>query len=388
MFKVTPVTATVTVTVQVAVLFPSTVLTVMVAEPPPTAVTLPLASTVATEVLELVHVTFLFVASLGVIVAVSVCVDPFVKDMLVLFRLTPVTGTDTVTVQVAVLFPSAVFTVMVAEPPPTAVTLPLASTVATEVLELVHVTFLFVASLGVIVAVNVCVDPFVKDMLVMFRLTPVTGTVTVTAQVAVLLPSAVLTVMVAEPPATAVTLPLASTVATEVLELVQVTFLFVASLGVIVAIRVSVEPFAKDRLVLFRLTPVTGTVTVTAQVAVLLPSAVFTVMVAEPPANAVTLPFESTVATEVFELVHVTLLFLASLGVIVAVNVSVDPFASERLVLFRLTPVTGTVTVTEQVADFPPATAVIVADPPPTAVTLPFESTVATEAFELAQATV
>ena len=164
--------------------------------------------------------------------------------------------------------------------------------------------------------------------------------------------------------------------------------MFVASLGVIVAVKVSVNPFARVREVLFRLTPVTGTVTVTVQVAVLLPSAVFTVIVAEPPATAVTFPLESTEATDVLELVQVTLLFVASLGVIVAVKVSVDPFDKDKVLLLRLTPVTGAVTVTVQVEDNPPAVAVIVAEPPATAVTLPLESTVATDVLELVQVTV
>jgi hypothetical protein len=62
------------------------------------------------------------------------------------------------------------------------------------------------------------------------------------AQVAVLLPSSVLTVMVAEPADTAVTMPLLLTVATDVLLLLQVTFLFVAFVGSTVAERVTVLP--------------------------------------------------------------------------------------------------------------------------------------------------
>jgi hypothetical protein len=74
-FKSTPVTEPVTVTALLAVLPPSTVLTVMVAFPAPTAVTTPLF-TVATPVLLLDHVTFLFVAFVGVTVAVRVAVAP------------------------------------------------------------------------------------------------------------------------------------------------------------------------------------------------------------------------------------------------------------------------------------------------------------------------
>jgi hypothetical protein len=61
LFKVTPVTFTtgvLTVTVQVAVLFPSVVVTVMVALPPALAVITPFEVTEATVELLVLHVTF------------------------------------------------------------------------------------------------------------------------------------------------------------------------------------------------------------------------------------------------------------------------------------------------------------------------------------------
>ena len=66
-------------------------------------------------------------------------------------------------------------------------------------------------------------------------------------------------VMVAVPALTAVTVPVLSTVATLLLLLLQVTFLLVALSGCTVAVRVSVPPTVRDRLVLSRVTPVTGT---------------------------------------------------------------------------------------------------------------------------------
>ena len=87
-----------------------------------------------------------------------------------------------------------------------------------------------------------------------------TALLTITAQVAVLPPSAVLTVMVAEPAATAVTLPLASTVATDVLLLLQFIALSVALSGATVAVRVSVPPSVSSTDVLFKETLVTATV--------------------------------------------------------------------------------------------------------------------------------
>lgn len=212
----------------------------MVADPAETALTLPLASTVATAVLELLHVTFLLVAVVGFIVAVNVSLAPTVIDSVVLFNETPVTGIVTVTVHVAVLLPSAVVTVIVAVPPPFAVTVPL-ETVATEVFELLHVTFVLDAFEGVMVAVSVPVLLTPERVIVVLsRETPVTGIVTVTEHVTVLSPA--LAVMVAVPLPTAVTLPLASTVATEVLELDQVTLLSVAFSGSTVATSVEVPP--------------------------------------------------------------------------------------------------------------------------------------------------
>ena len=60
--------------------------------------------------------------------------------------------------------------------------------------------------------------------------------------------------------------------------------------------------------------------TVIAQVAVLLPSAVVTVIVAEPLDNPVTKPVELTVAIVVLDDAHVTFLFVAFEGAMVAVN--------------------------------------------------------------------
>ena len=190
--------------------------------------------------LELLHVTFLFVAVVGAIVAVNVSLAPIVSDRVVLFKEILVTGIVTVTVHVAVLLPSAVVTVMVAVPAPLAVTVPL-ETVATAVLELLHVTLVLDAFEGVMVAVSFPVLLIPERVIVVLsRETPVTGTVTVTVQVAVLSPT--LAVMVAVPLPTAVTLPLASTVATEVLELDQVTLLSVAFSGSTVATSVEVPP--------------------------------------------------------------------------------------------------------------------------------------------------
>lgn len=158
----------------------------------------------------------------------------------------------------------------------------------------------------------------------LFRVTPVTDTVaalTVTEQVAVLFPSTVLTVIVAEPALTAVTTPELDTVATDVLLDDQVTDLFVAFEGETVAVRVYVDPSVKVKDVLSKDTPVTGTTTVTAQVAVFAPSLVITVIVVDPAAFAVTRPEEDTVATAVLLDDQVTDLSVALEGETVAVSV-------------------------------------------------------------------
>jgi hypothetical protein len=204
------------------------------------------------------------------------------------------------------------------------------------------------------VAVNVSLLPTVREVDVLFRDTPVTAIVllplvTLAEQVAVLLPSKVVTVIVALPAETALTVP-PETIATALLLLLHDTFLFVALEGETVALNVWLPPTVKDRLVVLRLTPVTATVllppvTLTAQVAVLLPSVVVTVMVALPAAIPITAPFDDTEATLGALLLHNTTLFAASAGVTVAVKVSEAPTARDSVLLFKLTSVTETAVV-------------------------------------------
>ena len=133
-----------------------------------------------------------------------------------------------------------------------------------------------------------------------------------------MLPSAVVTVIVAVPAALAVTTPDVETVATDVLLLLQVTFLFVAVEGDTVAVSCSVAFLARVIEDLLSVTPVTGLFTVTAQVADLLPAVA--VIVAVPDPLEVTRPEEDTVATFVLDEDHVTVLFVAFDGVTVAVS--------------------------------------------------------------------
>src|SRR5690554_558209 len=91
LIPVTVTGAAVTVTVQVAVLLPSTVVTVIVAVPADSGVTTPFA-TVATVSLLVDQVTFLLAALTGVTVAFKVFVaPPAVSDNVLWSKLTPVT---------------------------------------------------------------------------------------------------------------------------------------------------------------------------------------------------------------------------------------------------------------------------------------------------------
>lgn len=71
---------------QLAVLLPSDVVAVIIAVPAPTPVTTPLELTVVKVLSEDVHVTVLFVALSGAIVAVKISVPPTDKVSVVLFK--------------------------------------------------------------------------------------------------------------------------------------------------------------------------------------------------------------------------------------------------------------------------------------------------------------
>ncbi len=100
----------------------------------------------------------------------------------VLSKLTPITFTTctssffTVISHVALKFPSFVVTVIVAFPTPTAVTFPFASTFAIFSSLDVHVTSLFVASAGEMLAFNPKLSFIFNSADVLSKLTPVTFT--------------------------------------------------------------------------------------------------------------------------------------------------------------------------------------------------------------------
>ena len=126
----------------------------------------------------------------------------------------------------------------------------------------------------------------------------------------------------------------------------QETALLFAFLGLTVAFRVTVFcfelPFTfKLADFLLSLTLVTGCLTVTFTVAyLLLPSNAITLIVAVPLPFAVILPLWFTVATLALELVHFSFLFVALVGVTVALTVNDLPFSNVTEFLLNSTLVT------------------------------------------------
>ena len=259
-----------TVSVHVAVNPPSAVVTVMVLEPAAIAVTLPAASTIATDGVPDVHVTFLFVALEGLTVTDMVYVLPAARERVDGFSVTPVTevcNALTVNVHVAVNPPSSVVAVMSLVPAAIAVILPLASIVATDGVPDVQVTFLFVAATGRTVLNMEYISPTFSDRLNGYNMTLATGidnALTVTIHISVNPPSTVSAMMTLVPSDNAVTLPSASTIATDGILDVHVTFLFVAYEGSTAATSVLVPPIPRFRVCQFRDMPLTeAAVTVT-----------------------------------------------------------------------------------------------------------------------------
>jgi hypothetical protein len=233
---------------------------VIVAEPAATPVTTPLELTVAAAVLLLDHVTACPVITLpfwSFTVACSVVVAPATIDADVGAIVTVVTTSGTaVTVMLDVpVFPELV-AVIVAEPAATPVTTPLELTVAAAVLPLDHVTVCPVITLpfwSFTVACSVVVAPATIDADVGASVTVVTtgagGGPAVTVISDVPVTPELLAVIVAEPAATPVTMPLELTVAAAVLLFDHVTVCPVITLpfwSLTVACNGVVAPTATD----------------------------------------------------------------------------------------------------------------------------------------------
>src|SRR5205814_5068152 len=386
------------VTVMAAVpLFPSLV-ALIVMEPGVTPETRPLLLTAATGVLELDHVTVrpesgFPPASFGV--AVSGTVWPACTDAEGGVTSTVATGTFVTVTDEVPLFPSLV-AVIVADPGVTPETRPLLLTVATDVLELDHVTVrpesgFPPASFGV--AVSCTVWPACTDAEGGVTSTVATGTFVTLIDEVPLLPSLV-AVIVAEPGVTPETSPLLFTAATAVLELDHVTVrpesgAPFASFGV--AVSCTVWPACTDAEGGVTSTVATGPFVTVIDEVPLFPSLV-AVIVAEPGVTPDTSPLLLTVATAMLELDHVTVrpesaVPPASLGV--PVSCTVWPACTDAEGGVTSTVATGTfVTLIDEVPLFPSLVAVIVAEPGVTPDTSPLLLTVATAMLELDHVTV
>ena len=248
-----------TVTAQVAVFELSEFdVTVMVAEPTALAVTVP-ASTVAMSVSLLLHVRVLSVALSGATVTVRVPVALGNRLNVVSLRVTAVTATVlTVTTQVP-FTPFTAVAVMVVEPSARPFTTPSLFTVATASLLLLHVRVGSVALSGATVAVKVAASLMGRMSVGSLNVTLVTATgITVTTQVP-FTPLAVVAVIVAEPTASAVTVPSSNTVITAGLLPRHVRALSDALSGATVAVSASVLPMGSVRVGGVMVTPVAST---------------------------------------------------------------------------------------------------------------------------------
>jgi len=174
---VTPVTLVIEllmVIALVAVLFPSCVVTVMVALPTVTPETSPLLFIVAADVLLELQLIVLLVAFAGKMTEVNCCVA--FTDILADIGLTliPVTRVLTVILLVAVLPPSCVVAVIITLPDTTPVISPLRFTVATDILLELQLIVLLIAFKGKMTAVNCCVSFTEIISEAVFMLIPVT----------------------------------------------------------------------------------------------------------------------------------------------------------------------------------------------------------------------
>jgi phage terminase large subunit-like protein len=257
--------------------------------------------------------------------------------------------TVAVTVIVAVPFFPSLVAVSVALPAATAVTRPLADTVATAGALLAQVTTRPVKTLpaeSFVVAASCTVPPIWRLAEFGLTATDATGGI-VTVTVAVPLFPPLVAVSVAVPAATPVTNPLPFTLATPGALLAQVTTRPVSTLpaeSVAVAVSCTVPPTRILGAAGVTATAATGMIVTVIEAVPLLPSLV-AVSVALPAATPVTSPLAETLATPGALLAHVTrrpvkALPFASLGV--AVNWAVCPMRTVAAAGLTATDATGT----------------------------------------------
>jgi hypothetical protein len=387
-------------TVAVAVAFTEPDVAAIVAVPSATAVTRPEDDTVATDELDVVHVT----VALGIVlsfasrtVATIVVVSP-IDAKLRLVGDSVIDVATWLTVAVAVAFTEPDVAVIVAVPLAIAVTVPpvALSKAATDEFDDDHAVVAPATTLS-FASLTVEWIWIVSPIDAKLRLVGdnVTDTATwLTVAVAVAFTDPDVATIVAVPFAIAVTSPADDTVAIDELDVVHVTVGFgivlsLASLTVGTSVVVS-STDAKLRLVGDSVIDVATWLTVAVAVAFTDPDVA--VIVADPFATAVTSPADETVATPWAEVVHVTVapemtLSFASFTVGTSVVVS-STDAKLRLVGASVTDAATWLTVVIAVAVSDPEVAVIVAEPSAIAVTSPADETVATPSAEVAHVTV
>lgn len=157
-------------------ILPSAVVAVILAVPMFSAITLPFSSTEIISEFDVAQTTDLSVQSSGSTVAVSVLLEPLSKLKLSELILMSVGGTKTVTVQDAVL-PFDVVTPTSVFPAPTAVTLPVLSTVAMAGFFDTHVRVLLPVVLAgdIVASKEPDVSPLFKVMSALSSVTAVMG---------------------------------------------------------------------------------------------------------------------------------------------------------------------------------------------------------------------
>ena len=227
------------------------------------------------------------------------------------------------------MLPSFAVALIVTFPAFSAVTFPVLLTVAIFLSLLVYVTALFFAFDGDTLVLSDTVSPTSNIFLFADNVMLLTGCVTTTLTVAFLsVPSFAVAVIVAVPTFLAVIFPFEVTVATFVLLDLKVTPFTVGFEGVSVAFTVLLWLGARLIVLALSLTFVTGVPTLIVHTAFLLVPFALTVILAVPFFFAFTVPFASTVATDLLLEVHTSGVDFALLGLIVALSFTVWFFLS------------------------------------------------------------
>jgi hypothetical protein len=323
---------------------------VMLTVPGATALTTPVALTVALAALLLLHVTVVGAPPTAVTVALSCEVVPTIRagsGAVTVIALTAGLGFTVMTALPDLVASTVEVAVIVALPTATAVTTPAVETVATLALELVQATEVAAPPAAITVAVSARVSPTTRVAVPGVTATEVTdggGGVTVTDTDAALVGSPTeVAVILAVPVATPVTTPEVLTLAMVGADEVQVTAVDAPPVTLTVAMRGTVAPTATDGFAGAMATEFTagrGLTVTTAEADRALSTVEVAVMVAVPTATPVTSPAAETVATPVADEVHDTVVAAPLATETLTVSCEDSPTFTETLAGVMLTAVT------------------------------------------------